>query len=158
MATSGYKSISRIDSELKNMHGWYVRVYFNGEIHARYFSDARYDSAEHALEEAINFRNETEAALGKPRTERPVVTTNPRNRSGVLGVHRTLKESLTRTGKKSVSEVYAVTWAPEPNVVQRTSVSIEKYGEEEAFRRACEIRRKKEREIYGQEVQDFTFD
>jgi hypothetical protein len=39
MATSGYKSISRLDHPKKRTHGWYVRVVFQGEIHAHFFSD-----------------------------------------------------------------------------------------------------------------------
>ncbi len=50
MADSGYKSISRIDSEKKNMHGWYVRVWFKGVMHSRMFSDKKYGGTEEALE------------------------------------------------------------------------------------------------------------
>jgi hypothetical protein len=57
---------------------------------------------------------------------------------------------------KGNHEAFQVTWSPEPNVVSRTSVSIAKYGEEEAFRRACRIREKKERALYGKAVMPLT--
>jgi hypothetical protein len=48
-----------------------------------------------------------------------------------------------------MSRVYEVTWCPEPGLIRRTSVSIEKYGEREARRRALAIRERAELEIYG---------
>lgn len=153
MAKSGYKSISRIDTPSKRTHGWYVRVYFNRTMHSKFFSDSIYGGSDEALQEAIRYRNELEKKIGKPRTDRHVVTSSPRNQSGVIGVQRKIKRSKTRHGKISESEVYEVTWNPEPNVIRRTSVSIDRYGEDEAFRRACQIRRDKEREMYGRELQ-----
>jgi hypothetical protein len=153
MAKSGYKSISRIDTPSKRTHGWYVRVYFNRTMHSKFFSDSVYGGSDEALQEAIQYRNELERKIGKPRTDRHVVTASPRNQSGVIGVQRKVKRSKTRHGKVSESEVYEVTWNPEPNVIRRTSVSIDRYGEEEAFRRACKIRQEKEREMYGRELQ-----
>ncbi len=153
MAKSGHKSISRIDTPSKRTHGWYVRVYFNRTMHSKFFSDSLYGDSEAALEEAIRYRDEVERKVGKPRTDRHVVTASPRNQSGVIGVQRKIKRSRSRHGKMTECEVYEVTWNPEPNVIRRTSVSIDRYGEEEAFRRACTIRREKEREMYGRELQ-----
>lgn len=149
MADSGYKSISRIDDAKKKTHGWYVRVYFKGKMHSKFFSDARFGDKDQGLQEAIKHRDELERKLGKPRSERTVVQVSPRNRSGVIGVRRRRKSS-GKKGRPGGYEVYEVTWSPGPGKMKRTSVSIEKYGEEEAFKRACEIRRQKEEEIYGQ--------
>lgn len=151
MTNNGHKSISRIDSPKKQMHGWYVRVCFNRAMHAKWFSDTRYGGPEAALAEAISFRDETEARIGKPRTDRRVVGTSPRYRSGPMGVRRRRKRSKGN-GREGITEVFEITWSPEPNRVSRTSVSIAKYGEEEAFRRAHAIRKAKERELYGSEI------
>lgn len=150
MADSGYKSISRIDADQKKMHGWYVRVYFKGQMHAKFFSDSRYGSQSDALEEAVIYRNALEEKLGKPRSERTVVSLSPRNTSGVVGVRRRRKSS--RRGNPDGYEIYEITWSPEPGKMKRTSVSINHYGEEEALHRAMEIRKQKEREIYGSET------
>jgi hypothetical protein len=150
MAKSGYKSISRIDQAEKKNHGWYVRVYYKGEMHSKFFNDARYGGREEALDEAIRHRNEVEQKIGKPRSERSVVRVSPRNQTGMIGVRRRFKAS-GHNGRPGGYEVFEVTWSPKPGKVGRTSVSIEKYGEAEAFRRACEIRKRKEREIYAQE-------
>jgi hypothetical protein len=102
------------------------------------------------LKAAIAWRNEKEQELGKPRTERIVTLMSPRNRTGVIGVRRTTK-AMTRDGKKQ-GPVYEVTWQPTPNEIRRTSFSITKYGEREAFRRACAFRKAKEREMFGAEL------
>lgn len=149
------KNISRIDSPEKRTHGWLVRVQFNKQRRAKLFSDSRYGGREEALEEAIQWRNQVEREMGKPRTERFVVGTHPNNETGVLGVRRIRKHTgaYDDEGNPRTSEVYEVHWSPEPGVLKRTSVSIRKYGEEEAFRRACRLRRQKEREIFGSRIQ-----
>ena len=147
MATSGYKSISRVDHKAKHAYGWFVRVAFQGEMHQRFISDVAHKGKRASLKAAIVWRNRTERKLGKPRTERKVAILSPRNRSGVVGVRRTAK-AMTRDGRK-MGPVYEVCWFPKPGVVRRTSFSILKYGEREAFRRACALRKKGEKEMYG---------
>ncbi|MCS6884008.1 MAG: AP2 domain-containing protein [Acidobacteriota bacterium] len=138
MSKSGHKGISRIDSN--RTHGWYVRVIYQGKICCKFFSDGKYGSSEKALKQAIKFRNAAEKELGKPRTDRVIVTRSPRNKTGIIGVVRL---------KKDGHEVYEVNWTPRPGVLKRTSISIDKYGEEKAFKMAVRLRRRKEREIYG---------
>jgi hypothetical protein len=148
MADSGYKNVSRIDSEKKNMHGWYVRIFHNGKSHAKFFNDNKSGGTEEALVDAVEYRNQLEIELGKPRTERYFVNSlHPNNNTGVPGVNRrTVKQK--KRGKWYSWDVYEVTWTPQPNKLARTTVSIKKYGEEEAFRRACAIREQKMAELY----------
>ena len=158
MADTGYKSISRIDSPGKKMHGWYVRVWFKNKMHSKFFNDKAFGGTDAALEAAIEYRDQIEAEIGKPRTDRVVVTDSPRNQTGVIGVNRVRKQTgayVPYTAIPNYSDVYGVTWQEAPNLVRRTTISIAKYGEEEAFRRACELRRRKEQEIYGHEIQNF---
>ena len=147
MATSGYKSVSRIDHRKRHTHGWYVRVKFNGIMYSRFFSDSQCGGKRRALKEAVQCRNELEKEVGKPRTDRVVPALIARNQTGVPGV-RLGKKRSQRKGPR-LSRVYEVVWAPEPGKLSRTSVSIEKYGAKEALRRALAIRLEKEREIYG---------
>jgi hypothetical protein len=147
MSTVSNKSISRIDHPPKNTHGGYVRVAFKGEIHSRFFSDSPHQGKRPALKAARAWRDETERAVGKPHTPRTVRAVSPRNRTGVIGVRRTTK-ARTRDGSK-VSPVYEVTWQAAPGQVRRTTFSIRKYGQAEAFRRACAFRKEKEQEVYG---------
>lgn len=64
------KGVSRYDSEEKRMHGWQARVQWDGEAAYKRFADGVYGGPEEALEAAIEWRDETEKELGKPRTEK----------------------------------------------------------------------------------------
>ncbi|HWP45194.1 MAG TPA: AP2 domain-containing protein [Blastocatellia bacterium] len=149
MAKSGYKGISRIDQESRNTYGWYVRVTFNGQQRSKFFSDEANGGRKKALEKAIEYRNQAEAELGRPRTDRTVVGRSPRNRSGIIGVQRKTRVYVNANGEKVERHFYEVTWNPWPGKLCRTWVSIDELGEKEALRRACAIRRQKEREMYG---------
>jgi hypothetical protein len=140
VGSSGYKGISRIDSPKNNTFGWYVRVQFAGQTHSRFFSDSAHGGEQRGLAKAVRHRNQLERSLGKPRTDRTVTIGSARNRSGVQGVKRVAKGN---------GFAYEVTWSPQPGVVHRTTVSIQKFGEDEAFRRACRTRQLKERKHYG---------
>ncbi len=153
MAKSGHKGISRIDSELKKMHGWYVRVRFNNLTKSKFIPDKLYDGKESALIKAVECRNQLEHELGKPRTDWVIVGHNPRNSEGVAGVRRAAKKYKGKDGTVYINEVYEVSWNAGREKKGRTSVSIKKYGEMRAFRMACAIRREKERQIYGEPVE-----
>jgi hypothetical protein len=152
MAKSGYKSISRIDQPTKDTHGWYVRVLFNGVHRVKFFSDKVYGSKKKALDQAIEFRNKSEIELGKPRTDRLVIARNPRNSSGIMGVQ--IKKRIVKgpDGKPMKKDVYVVTWNPEPGRLKRIFVPVDERGSKAALKRACAIRREKEREMYGTTV------
>jgi AP2 domain len=153
-AQSGYKGISRIDHAEKHTHGWYVRVCFDRKMHSKFFSDASNGGKEKALKKAVKYRNDLEKQLGKPRTDRIVVVSNSRNTTGVIGVQRTVKMAKLKDGADLTGAVYEVTWSPEPNVLRKTSFSIEKYGEEGAFRKAVELRQQMEKKVYGRIIQN----
>src|SRR5687767_10901692 len=64
------KSISRIET-IKHC-AWYVRIYFEGAYVRKTFSDGVYGGKENAFREALQWRDEMEQRMGKPRTERSV--------------------------------------------------------------------------------------
>jgi hypothetical protein len=72
MSNTGYKSITRIDSERKRMFGYFARVAWRKQMVRKWFSDSQYDDA---LAAAIEWRDETEIRLGKPRTENSIRAT-----------------------------------------------------------------------------------
>lgn len=143
------KSISRIDSKKCNLYGWYVRVVFKGEIYSQFFNDNKY-GYDRGREEAIRWRNNTEKSLGKPRTDRMVIM-DIKNPLGVAGIEeKTICQ--TKNDKTYYWPVFIITWSVFPNKLSRTSVSIKKWGREEALSQAIQIRKSKEREIYGHEL------
>lgn len=133
------KGISRIDSG--STHGWFVRGYRNGKTYSRLFSDLKCGGREEALEAARQFRESLYRKLDDipetPRARR-IVTRDARNRTGVIGVCRTIKKSPNGVQYPC----YSVSWRPQRGVQKCTSFSIRKYGEEEAFRLAVEYRRR----------------
>lgn len=140
------KGVIRIDSD--STHGWQVRVYRHGKTYSKLFSDKKCGGRDDAFERACAYRDGLAAevaALPEAAPRRRLILHNKGNTSGVVGISRTHKRD--RRGVRH--EVYAVSWNPEPGVARGTSFSIKRYGEEEAFRRACELRWSKMREIYG---------
>ena len=115
---------------------------------AKFFPDKLNGGKKKALDLALRFRDRTEKEFGKPRTDRLVVGRSPRGRNKIIGVRRVVKTTRTVAGETRKNAVYEVTWSPEPNVVQRTSISIRKYGSKEAYRRAVALREAKEKEFY----------
>src|SRR4028118_941431 len=116
------KSISRIETEMYN--AWFVRIYFQGVYVRRTFNDNLYGGKESGLREAIQWRDDMERQMGKPRTERSV-----RKKTVVdgrdIGVHRRNARHVKR-GRVYQRDIYEVTWTPEPGKVSRTTVSITK--------------------------------
>ena len=140
------KGVIRIDSD--STHGWQVRVYRDGKTYSRLFSDKKCGGREKAFDAAKAYRAtlvEEVAELPAAPRRRRLIRRNRNNSSGVVGVSRTFKQD--RRGVRH--EVYAVSWNPEPGVARGTSFSIKRYGEDTAFRLACQLRWEKMKEIYG---------
>lgn len=131
--TKKYKDIARIDQEDKRTYGWYVRVRFQGETHCKFFSDQKSGGRQVALLAAISWRNAKERELGKPRTDRQIVTVTAGN-TGVVGVIF-----------ESTRDRYIATWVTPDGKQGQTSVSIKKHGREKAFELAKQIRAEKEK-------------
>ncbi len=147
--TPDMKGISRIDSG--STHGWFVRAYKNGKTFSKLYSDGKWKGSDAALAAArqyhVSLLDRLTKIPAKPRGRR-IVFRDSRNTTGVLGVSRSVK----RTPAGVMSESYAVTWRPEPGVQKCTSFSINKYGEDRAFKLAIAFRLKKLREIHGHSV------
>lgn len=117
-------------------HGWIARVYHNGKTYSKLFSDSKFDGKENAFNEAINWRNQKEIELRKPETEA---------QTELIRTRRIKKPGISRIVRKSEDkvkeEVYIISYKTKSGI-QRMSVSINKYGERDAFKRAVEIQRK----------------
>lgn len=151
MTKSGHKGISRIEQSRKHAAGWYVRVRLGKTTLSKFIRDDAHGGQPEALQKAVECRNRLEVQLGKPRTDHVIVADSPRNKTGVIGIQRKWK-ATHRHGKKYMHEVFEVTWNAGREIMGKTSVSINKYGEVGAFRRACAIRRRKEEKMYGHTV------
>lgn len=140
------KGVVRIDGD--STHGWQVRVYRGGSTHSRLFSDGQHGGPEGAFAAAVAFRAtlvDEVAALPAPPPVRRLISANRLNQTGVTGVSRTFKRD--RRGVEH--EVYAVSWAPAPGQARTTSFSIKRYGEDTAFRLACQRRWNEMKKAHG---------
>ncbi len=133
------KSISRIDTD--DTHGWYVRVRFQGKEHRKFFSDSKYGNKLSALVAAKKYRDEIEAELGKPRTDRMVMTWHKANSTGFLGVRR------------REFPAFEVQASIRPGKIKKVIVPIIDGDEEAAFKKACEIRVELLKKSYSSEGQ-----
>jgi hypothetical protein len=128
------KSISRIDTH--NTHGWYVRVKFQGHEHRKLFSDNRYGNKLSSLVAAKKYRDELEASLGKPRTDRLVISAHKRNRSGMIGVRR------------REFPAFEVQASIKPGKIKKVIIPIINGDEQAAFQKACLVRQQLLQKLY----------
>ena len=127
----GHKNLTRFDHPKKNTFGYFVRIQWKGEKYHKFFSDGVYGDRLGALAAALEWRDETERKLAKPHTDRQVIGFSSRNKSGVVGVRRMLKQGR---------DVYEATWMDARGQVGRTSFSVARHGEKRAFRLAVRAR------------------
>lgn len=135
------KGISRIDSA--RAVGWFVRVYFEGHIHAKFFSDSVHGGKRKALQAAKKHKAEYERTL--PEIRRPYFTRLPKNnKTGVVGVSENLHKQRNGTRLKC----YIVSWNPRPNLLRTKRFYLYQYETpEDAFHAAVQFRKEREQEI-----------
>ncbi|HQU73238.1 MAG TPA: AP2 domain-containing protein [Calditrichia bacterium] len=142
-----YKGISRIDSEESHTHGWYVRIRRDGKVKSRFFSDRKYGGVAKALmkarrhykQEMKRLIKDTLGEVPKKLPERVIVTRNRHNNTGVIGVQRVERENPGG----SVYRAFRVCWTDDNGKARTRFFSINKMGEKEAFKQACQHRREK---------------
>jgi hypothetical protein len=132
--TTKYKNLTRCDYPDHSMVGYMVRVTWNRQHRQAFFADAAYGDRLGALAAALDWRDQIEREIGKPRTEQPINNAPPSN-TGVEGVSRTQRAGLP---------ILQVTWY-EGGRMRRTSISITKHGEAEAMRMARHLRDRDDR-------------
>jgi AP2 domain len=136
------KFIYRID-DLDSGHGWLLRIEIQKKLlFDGLFRDKKYGSAHDALQRAQEER-ETQLRIHNipyANGRRFSQTLRSTNRTGVTGVCR--------------SAYYYYCYIPvQPNKTKTRKISIDKYGEELAFRMAVEWRKDMEAQVYGDTVQ-----
>ena len=131
-ATSKHKDIARIDQESKRTHGWYVRITFKGKKYSKFFSDKKNGGKNSSLLAAITWRDNTRVKIGKPQSDRHIVSV-ANTPSGIVGVR--LNEKLNR---------YEVSWVRPDGRQAKTSVSIKKHGKKAALELAIQKRKEEE--------------
>jgi hypothetical protein len=141
--------ISRVDNN--SSHGWIVRVKREKDHIIRFFSDSKSGGKRLSQQAAREFRDRVFYRLereGKRPRAKKLVLRQKRNKTGVIGVSRVQKKKPDGT----VADYYAVTWHPKPGLARGTTISIARYGEELAFKRACAIRNRQLMKRFGRGI------
>lgn len=132
-----HKGISRFDcAGFPGQSGYRAQVVWQGKKYSAFFSDAKHHDALAALEAAIQWRNEKEREIGKPRTELAVRGKATSN-TGVMGVHRKQRGNIWYLD---------VTWTDLDGKQHKTSFSEKQFGVKGAMRKAKALRQRKEME------------
>ena len=112
-----------------------------GEKTEKFFSDFAYEGKRAALQAAKEFRDQLEQQYRKYTVKELSAQPSIRNRSGVVGVR--LHHQKDRRGDFEYQYWYWVAQWTDGRGRRRTrSFSVHQHGEDEAFRLACEARRK----------------
>ena len=132
-------NIHRIDHEASHTHCWRVTVQRRTRVYVRSFSDGRYGGAQQALLAAQAYRDEL--ITSHPPLSKPVYCAilKKTNRSGISGLSRVDRWEVS--GGRRVRRLYwEAQWPIENCRSRHKKVSILKYGEDEAYRRALKAR------------------
>lgn len=125
-----HKSITRVERAERKMYGFHVRIAWQGKRYQKWFSDERHGDRLGALAAALAWRDATERELGKPRSERMIVTRS-RSPSGHVGVAK-----VTLRGQA----YYRALWRDADGQMRRRFFNIARLGERRALRAAIRAR------------------
>jgi len=132
MSNTGHKNISRYKGKKKGT-GLQVCVQWRKEIRRQNFSDSDFDNNPmQTLMAALEWRDEMETEMGKPRTERRILSS--------LGIY----QSTDFYGNAS----WVAQCSPVPGKTMRKCFSIKKFGEHEACMLAHNERCRMEHKYY----------
>ncbi|MEL7499448.1 MAG: AP2/ERF family transcription factor [Planctomycetota bacterium] len=106
---------------------------------SRFFADSIYGGKLAALRAAKLFRDKLEASLSKMTVEQKSQAPSVRNQSGIVGVRRH-RQKDRRGDFEYHSWTWVAQWTDGHGKRKTRSFAVEKYGEDEAFRLACESR------------------
>ena len=136
------RNISRIDmfsTSGKSHGGWEVRIQRRGKKYEKFFADGQHGGRRAAIQAAKVYRDELEAKLRPYSVKELARSPSVRNNSGVVGVRRALQVEETD------DYIYTYTfwiaqWTDGKGKRKTRSFSVDKYGEDEAHRRAIQAR------------------
>lgn len=133
-------AISRLDQTSVGTHGWQVRLQRKGVRYGRFFSDSAWGGREESLSLAIRYRDRILAHIERAIERRSSSSHSlpaARNNSGVVGVAK-----ITQRSANGVEyQFWQASWTSPNGNRKAVRYSVLKFGDREAFRRACIARR-----------------
>lgn len=141
MSRNSVYGISRVDNEASRTHGWLVTIQRRGVIHRKHFSDGVFGGKQKAFAAAKQFRDEI-IAKHPPfslREYSSIVKKN--NRSGVVGVCRYCASETRDMPEDKQRWFWVASWPLPSGKRKRVKFSVNKYGEDGAFKMALKARK-----------------
>ena len=132
LKSTRHKNVTRVDRPARSMHGFHVRMGWQGKVYQKWFSDEKHGDRLGALAAAIAWRDAQEVALGKPRSERTVIGRSSSS-TGHVGV---TKVTL------GTNVYYRALWHDPDGRMRRRFFNIERLGEQRALKAAIRTREK----------------
>ncbi|TWU50936.1 AP2 domain protein [Rubripirellula tenax] len=136
---SANRNITRI--EHVSTGGYMIRIMRKGKMHQKYYSDTECGGKRKALTAARTERDKMESKLKGFTAKQIAKKERANNTSGVVGV-RYVEETDLRWESQPVYGYWVAQWSPSKGVRKTARFSVEKYGDDEAFRLAVKARNK----------------
>ena len=127
--------------ERQTTGGYLVRIMRRGKLHSEFFSFKDYSGKRKTLAAARQYRDELEHKLRGISSKKRAQTLRANNTSGVPGV-RLVKETDPRWKSRPTYHCWVAQWSPRKGVRKTKRFSVEKYGNEEAYRLAVRARKR----------------
>ncbi len=136
---SANRNITRVERD--NSGGYVVRIMRKGKRITKFFADSQWGGKRKALIAAKEHRDQLESTLKAYTPQQLSQQLRANNTSGVAGV-RLVEEKDRRWPSAPVYQYWVAQWSPAPGVRRTQRFSVEKYGNDEAFRLAVKARKK----------------
>ncbi|KAA3651237.1 AP2/ERF family transcription factor [Denitromonas sp.] len=140
MSQSSVYGISRVDNEASRTHGWLVTIQRRGVIYRKHFSDGVFSGKRKAFAAAKTYRDEVIAAHPPLSMQEYSSIRKKNNRSGVVGVCRYCASETRDLPEDKQRWFWVASWPLPDGRRKRVKFSVNKYGEEGAFKLALEAR------------------
>ncbi len=134
------RNITRIDRETVG-GGFLVRVMRKGKRASQFFADRDYGGKRNALSAARSHRDHLEQTMRAWTAKQLSQKERSNNTSGIVGVRR-VEETDFRWQSQPKYGYWVAQWSPSKGVRKTRRFSIEKYGEQEAYRLAVQARKR----------------
>ncbi len=141
--------VTRVDNAASRTHGWLVTIQRRGAIFRRQFSDGVLGGKVRALAAAKAYRDEIVAKHPPLSKREHAEILKKNNKSGVVGVCRYGVSGASPKAEADKRWFWVASWMLPDGRAKRVKFSVEKYGEEAAFKMAVKARRNAIREMPG---------
>lgn len=138
------RNITRIDTGAT--HGYQLRFQRRGKVVDKFYSDSIHGGKNKALAAAKKHRDQLEKDNPRYSRKEMAQKVSSKNTSGVVGVR--LAEEKSVVGEWEYTYYFWVAqWSPKPGVRKTKRFSVNKYGDEKAYKMAVAARKKGVREM-----------